>query len=260
MKPLQLLILGLMILPQAVYADTTPVDTKAKNEQKKETKTEKSYWIGVRIAPVPEVLLSQFDAPEADQGLVVVEEVIKDGPAAKAGIKRGDVLLSCSGKKIRHLGDLIETISKTKETPQKLEVVRGGKKQEISVTPEERPRPTTSQGQDLLLGQPSASSRYQAMRFPPEMTIREMENFFRRMQGGLDNENIEYFEENDAFGEAESKRIEFTSKTDKDGKTTVHVTRKTRNGKDVDEKSWDAESVDKLPDEIRGDVKSLIGQ
>lgn len=213
-----------------------------------------SYWIGVRVSPVPELLLSQFDFPEADQGLIVVEEVLADSPAAKAGLKRGDVLLSFSDKKLHQLMDLVGQIAKVKGTAQKIDIVRGGQKKELTVTPEKQPQ------QNEIMSDPShLPQRHQAMRFSPEMMMREMENYFRQMQGGVDGQGVTVLKEDDRIGESESKRIEVESRTDQNGKTTLHVTRKTRNGDKVDEKTWQAESVDQLPEEIRGEVKALFG-
>jgi serine protease Do len=67
----------------------------------------------------------------------VIEEVDRDGPAARAGFRAGDVVVSFDGEKIRsarHLARLVE------ETPDGREVtasvVRGGESVTLKVTPE----------------------------------------------------------------------------------------------------------------------------
>jgi membrane-associated protease RseP (regulator of RpoE activity) len=71
------------------------------------------------------------------QAGAVVEEIDRDGPAAKAGFRAGDIVLTFDGEKIRsarHLARLIE------ETPDGREVaasvVRGGDQVTLKVTPE----------------------------------------------------------------------------------------------------------------------------
>lgn len=269
MKTSGLLLIVLLVSSRAVLADTVPVgpavsiDHKAgerpaiaapASPQTAGTKTEDAYWIGVRVAPVPEVLLPQFAFPEADKGLVVVEEVVADGPAAKAELSRGDILLSFAGRGIHHFGDLVSQVARAKETPQKLEIVRGGRKKELTVTPAKRPTREETVREQALLPQ-----KHQVMRFSPEEMMREMENYFRRMQGGADDESVAVFEENIRPGESNARQIEVDSRIDKDGKTTVRVTRKIRNGDAVEEKSWEAESVDRLPADIRDEVRKVIG-
>ena len=56
------------------------------------------YWIGVALAPVKEEMSKELKLP-AGQGFVV-QDVVPDGPAAKAGIKPNDILLKVAGKPI----------------------------------------------------------------------------------------------------------------------------------------------------------------
>ena len=69
-------------------------------------------------------------------GGAAIDEVDSDGPAAKAGLRAGDVLVAFDGEKIRsarHLARLVE------ETPDGREVeaavIRGGEKLTVKVTP-----------------------------------------------------------------------------------------------------------------------------
>lgn len=68
----------------------------------------------------------------------VVDEVRRDSPAAKAGLRTGDVLVEFDGERVRsarHLSRLVQ------ETPSgravKAVVVRGGERKEVQVTPGE---------------------------------------------------------------------------------------------------------------------------
>ena len=89
-------------------------------------------YLGVGLHPV--------QLPDSHTGLIVLS-VAPGGPAAKAGIFVGDVLVSIEGKTISdtddvqtHLGS--ESIGKAL----KATIIRGGQTIEVAITPEERPR------------------------------------------------------------------------------------------------------------------------
>ncbi len=224
-----------------------------------------AYWIGVRIAPVPSVLLSHFGDTENGAGRIVVEQVIPDGPAAKAGLKRGDVILQLGGVEIHCLGDLVRQVDKTKGTEQAMVVARDGKTTNLTVTPTVRPAEPVV-GEVTVEGFPGNSFNPE---FPfnfhrPRRMMRQMENAFRQMQGGVDGGQVT---EDDEYSEAETlpggknKRLDVSVHTGADGKTKVRVTRMspTKEGK-PEKKTWEAESVEKLPDEVRQDVENLFGK
>jgi regulator of sigma E protease len=56
-------------------------------------------------------------------------------PAAKAGIKVGDEILSANGQDIPHLGALIQLLNRTKDQPLQLVILRNGQKQTVTVKP-----------------------------------------------------------------------------------------------------------------------------
>src|ERR1019366_516745 len=56
-------------------------------------------------------------------------------PAAKAGIKIGDQILSANGQDIPHLGALIQLLNRTKDQPLELVILRNGKKLPVTVKP-----------------------------------------------------------------------------------------------------------------------------
>jgi serine protease Do len=64
----------------------------------------------------------------------LVSSVEKDGPAAKAGIQPGDVILGVGGRPIEHYGELSGAIAAMKPgSDTKLAVWRGGKQLDVSV-------------------------------------------------------------------------------------------------------------------------------
>lgn len=90
-------------------------------------------YLGLMIQPLTPELAKAFNV-KPDQG-VLIGDVVADGPAAKAGIQSGDVVLAFNGREIddpRHLRlKSAQTVPGTKAT---LTVLRDGKSREIDVT------------------------------------------------------------------------------------------------------------------------------
>ena len=95
------------------------------------------HWIGLNCRPAQDALRAQLDLPEGT-GLVV-ELVVPDSPAAKAGIEQFDVLVKADGKPLEKLQDLIDAVDAAKEKELKLELRRGGKSVELTLKPAKRP-------------------------------------------------------------------------------------------------------------------------
>jgi len=96
-------------------------------EQIKRIGVVKRAWLGVTIVN---------NAP-INMG-VIVKEVIKDSPAEKAGIKKGDIIIAVNGNNIPHLERLKEMILiEEPENTINLKIIRGDKKLEIPVKLEE---------------------------------------------------------------------------------------------------------------------------
>ena len=88
--------------------------------------------IGVTIQDVNAQLAESFglDRPHG----ALVSSVEKDGPAAKAGLQPGDVILGVNGKGIERFGELSGAIAAMKPGSEvNLDVWRGGKKQAVAV-------------------------------------------------------------------------------------------------------------------------------
>jgi len=88
-------------------------------------------WLGVGVQPVtPE--LAEALGLEAREG-ALVSQVMPDGPAAKAGIERGDVIVRFGDHAIAKMRELPRVVSNI--TPgTKVEVVRKGAKKTLEVT------------------------------------------------------------------------------------------------------------------------------
>ncbi len=95
------------------------------------------YWLGVGCQPARGALSAQLGLEEG-VGLVV-EHVVADSPAAKAGIQRHDVLVKAGETPLSELQELIDTVEAAKETELSIELFRGAQKQTVTVTPAKRP-------------------------------------------------------------------------------------------------------------------------
>ncbi len=69
-------------------------------------------WLGVQIRPMTEEVahVLGYDAPKG----AVIEAVGDDSPAQKAGLEKGDIILSFDGKDITDLRDLTRAVASTK--------------------------------------------------------------------------------------------------------------------------------------------------
>jgi len=84
-------------------------------------------WLGVYIQEVTPEIAEQFDLPEDAKG-VLVGDVVKDSPAEKSGIKRGDIIIKVNNEEVDSPGELQDKI-RSIEIGEKanIEVVRNGK-------------------------------------------------------------------------------------------------------------------------------------
>lgn len=100
----------------------------------------KRGYLGVNIATVNQEIAKKVGL-KVDQG-VLVTEVQPGGPAAKAGLRDGDVIVALNGSEVKDAGKLRNTIAMSAEgSAMDLQVVRGGGKQSIKVKLAELPVP-----------------------------------------------------------------------------------------------------------------------
>lgn len=67
-----------------------------------------------------------------------IGEVLKDKPAAKAGIQKNDIITAINGKKISHWDEVAEEITASKGQPVNLTVKRGDRNEQFTIVPEPR--------------------------------------------------------------------------------------------------------------------------
>lgn len=95
--------------------------------------------IGVGVSSLSEQLGEYFGA-EDGKGILITS-VEADSPAARAGLKAGDVIVEANGKAVNGSGDLVRTLNTEKEGDVTLTVIRDRSRRTISVTPEESKGP-----------------------------------------------------------------------------------------------------------------------
>ena len=98
----------------------------------KENGTVTRGWLGVMIQKITPELAKSFGLSQ-NQG-ALVGDVIPDGPAFKAGIKRGDVIVRFAGKAVKDMEDLPKIVAAT--TPNStvnVEIIREGSPKTLSV-------------------------------------------------------------------------------------------------------------------------------
>lgn len=89
--------------------------------------------IGISTTQLTKQLAEYFGI--ADGTGVLVTSVGDDSPAAKAGIKAGDVITAVDGEKLDSAGDLSRAINKKKDGDVTLTIIRNKSQRTITVTP-----------------------------------------------------------------------------------------------------------------------------
>jgi serine protease Do len=90
-------------------------------------------WLGVMIQPITPELAKKFDLKDTQGALVA--DVVKSGPADKAGVKRGDVIVEFNGQPIRDFHTLSRLAAESAVGSEaKLTVVRKGRSRPLTVT------------------------------------------------------------------------------------------------------------------------------
>jgi serine protease DegQ len=96
-------------------------------------------WVGVEPAELTPELAETFGLKQTE-GVIIIG-VLQNAPAAKAGLKPGDVLLSVAGQDVRNVGELLTAIAALKPgEPVKLAVMRRNQSLILDVTPSQRPK------------------------------------------------------------------------------------------------------------------------
>lgn len=92
--------------------------------------------IGVSVSSLTKQLGEHFGVAEG-KGLLI-NSVREDSPAAKAGLKAGDVVVEVDGKEVKSAFDLSRSINEKKEGTVNLTIIRNKSRQTVTVEPKSR--------------------------------------------------------------------------------------------------------------------------
>ena len=109
------------------------------------TQRNRTLWIGTTCSPATAALRSQLSIP-AGQGLLV-RDVVRDSPAAVAGIQRNDLLLEADNESLSRPRDLVQIVTHSKGKPIGITLMRSGQRKSVTVTP--RRRANRTRGKNL---------------------------------------------------------------------------------------------------------------
>jgi serine protease Do len=90
--------------------------------------------IGIGVSSLSKQLGEYFGVSDG-KGLLI-SSVRTDSPAAKAGLKAGDIIVEADGKEIKNNMDLIRVLNDKKEGDVTLTIIRDRNRQTVQVTPE----------------------------------------------------------------------------------------------------------------------------
>jgi serine protease Do len=97
-------------------------------------------YLGITLQDIDAALANHFNLP--DQNAALVDDVMPDTPAEKAGIKSGDAIVEFDGKKISDANDLILQVSQSAPAAQAaVKLIRDGQEKTLNITLTELPQP-----------------------------------------------------------------------------------------------------------------------
>ena len=209
------------------------------------------FWIGLAGRPLNNRLLREHLQLPAGQGFVV-ERVVPDGPAHKAGLEPRDIVLVAGGRPIADVSDLVELIGEGKGAPLELEFLRAGATMTVNVEPVQRPVDYTAgppRGPIGRLGDPVDEDQV-------------AEWFRQRFGGGFGGMPFHMPPHGRMFGapglnmEELPNGVSVQIQRENDGPTKITV----RRGND----SWviegdDPRALEDLPSDLRPFVESMLG-
>jgi len=103
-------------------------------------------WIGVEPQNLTAELAESFQLVPLEKGElmagVVITGVLQNGPAAKAGIRPGDVIVQVAEQAVGNVSDLLNEVAKlTPGLPAEVVIWRRQAQMSLRLTPAERPAP-----------------------------------------------------------------------------------------------------------------------
>lgn len=201
------------------------------------------YWIGLRCSNVDGALRAQLGLAEG-KGLLV-DEVVPDSPAKKAGVAQFDVLVKYGDRELTTVGDLVEAVQKTETKEIEVGLIRAGKPLTLKVTPAEH-----SHG---------ATPTRIAVVAEPNVDYQQLHSLIERLQkGGQGDINWKVVRPGVVMQHVQRQfgslpkglSISITKSGDEEAKIVVQR----------GDQKWEAteKTLDKLPDDVRRPVESFL--
>ena len=210
---------------------------------------EPTYWIGIHGRSIENAVLRTHLQLAEDMG-VVIEKIVDNSPAAKAGLRKHDIILRVNGDAVENMRVLQSLVRKSQEKPLELKIIRLGKQEKISLVPEVLPKEIAEQ-QRAAAGRPLG-----------RMNGRRLDaDGIQQLLGQL---GMRDFGPGLAFRPGEQREfqharggVSISIRRNNDG--PAHITVK------QGDKTWriegdDQEALKELPEDVRPQVEQLLNQ
>ncbi len=248
------------VKPEAVVVEEKieeagPVEkaSEEKNEELRLQAAPSKYWLGVQIGDVSDELREKLELGKQEGVLVV--NVVPDAPAAKAGLKANDVILTYDGEKMAGPRSLVKQVASSKGEEVVLEVMRDGKRLEVKVTPQERFKFLLDQKLGQQLGEGLRQFRFTGPKGESEGSAEQQ----KLLQEALEQFDIPGLRLHMLPGWVEGGGFEFPANTkisvarENDEPAIITVER--------GDKKWEVteDKISELPKDVQPAVRRLLG-
>ena len=236
---------GRIVDLSAQGADAALNDPNVENAD--QAPAEPTYWLGIQGQPLDSPVLRTHLQLADDVG-VVVENVMKDSPAEKAGLRNHDVLINVNGEQITDMTVLQHAVAASNGKPIEVKLIRLAKEMSIEITPEERPANLQVDNLDQLHG---------------DMPMGELQGMLKQLQqnglgGGVRLFGPGMVLNGQQFGHGEMNlpegmQVSVTRENNQPATVTIR-----KGDQEWTVKDGDEEAIKNLPDDVRPIVEQLL--
>jgi hypothetical protein len=245
--------------PLKLYTDTQDfIALTSADDEKDADAGSTEYWLGVQVAVVPEIAKRQL---AIDHGLAV-EDVSPSSPAAKANIKKFDILLDAGDKPLATVEDLVKSVEAAKGKQIIITLKRDGQSKKVEAVAEQRTKAEAALD--------FARRKIQTERPEFAAEIKQLEEAIEKLKGKAGKEGFGMWFAKPAivsprvdvrFKEETTKTLkgdfpkDLSVQINKQGSepTKIHVKRGDQEWEVTEDKLGD------LPEEVRTHVQKMLG-